>query len=85
MYRYFDLRQCINIFFDIFIDIKKKNIYKNFFRNIDLYRQNIDVYIENVLNLIDLINRNKFIQVRRIEVRFVKQDYRIKTCFDVNS
>lgn len=82
---YFDSRHCINISPDIFTDIQKKNTHKNPPRNIDSHRQNIDVHTENASNLTDLTNRNKFTQVRRTEVRSVKQDHRTKTCPDVNS
>lgn len=64
---------------------KKKNTHKTPPRNIDSHRQNIDVHTENASNLTDLTNRNKFTQVRRTEVRSVKQDHRTKTCPDVNS
>lgn len=82
---YFDSRHCINISPDIFTDIQKKNTHKTPPRNIDSHRQNIDVHTENASNLTDLTNRNKFTQVRRTEVRSVKQDHRTKTCPDVNS
>lgn len=82
---YFDSRHCINISPDIFTDIQKKNTHKNPPRNIDSHRQNIDVHTENASNLTDLTNRNKFTQVRRTEVRSVRQDHRTKTCPDVNS
>lgn len=85
MYRYFDSRQCINISPDIFTDIQKKHTHKNPPRNIDSHRKNIDVHTENASNLTDLTNRNKFTQVRRTEVRSVRQDHRTKTCPDVNS
>lgn len=83
---YFDSRHCINISPDIFTDIQKKKTHtKPPPRNIDSHRQNIDVHTENASNLTDLTNRNKFTQVRRTEVRSVKQDHRTKTCPDVNS
>lgn len=86
MYRYFDSRQCINISPDIFTDIFKKTTHtQKPPRNIDSHRQNIDVHTENASNLTDLTNRNKFTQVRRTEVRSVRQDHRTKTCPDVNS
>lgn len=86
MYRYFDSRQCINISPDIFTDILKKTTHtQKPPRNIDSHRQNIDVHTENASNLTDLTNRNKFTQVRRTEVRSVRQDHRTKTCPDVNS
>lgn len=81
---YFDSRHCINISPDIFTDIQKKNTHKNPPRNIDSHRQNIDVHTENASNLTDLTNRNKFTQVRRTEVRSVKQDHPTKMCPDVN-
>lgn len=82
---YFDSRHCINISPDILTDIKKKTHTKPPPRNIDSHRQNIDVHTENASNLTDLTNRNKFTQVRRTEVRSVRQDHRTKTCPDVNS
>lgn len=83
---YFDSRHCINISPDIFTDILKKTTHtQKPPRNIDSHRQNIDVHTENASNLTDLTNRNKFTQVRRTEVRSVRQDHRTKTCPDVNS